>query len=302
MKTTLRFTFDVGPEKADAILIPAGCGPDVAEVSPGFDNYDENGNFLYSDEWVELTLEENDERVPKLMGLLASLGIEPDVTRMREYSEEDRQNARLLLMKPTKIFVHGTASELGTKYDLTHACPHCGTGAKQTWYLRVKRKELPKIQQHRAIMTFDLNILVDATMQKLLVDAGMTGISFAEVHARDDFGEWNAIDREQILIEHTMPPMRAEFPAADDYALCKVCRRGGRLTIPDHAYREEDLAGLKDFNRTWEWFDHYLYGGEARHATFAHPRIMVTPKVMHVFREAGVTTFDWWPVGIAPST
>lgn len=35
-------------------------------------------------------------------------------------------------------------------------------------------------------------------------------------------------------------------------------------------------------------------------AYLSDPSVLVTPKVMNIFREAGVTTFEWRPVAIEP--
>jgi hypothetical protein len=305
MKTTVTTTvsFDAGQAREKAEEILDSMGFQEVYATEGIYFVDPITNKWYPTLFVDLTFNEGDERIPKLCELLAMHGMKPDVktTTTIEYSEEDFQTAPLLWMERTSECVRSHASELGTKYDLMHACPHCGTGAKQVWYKRVKRKDLREIRKHRAIMSWDEHILVDKAMRKMLVNAGITGISFAEVHARDEVGDWNPIDRDQILIESTLPPMRGELTAHDEQDICKVCRRGGRsfYRIPNNPYREEDLVGIKDFNLTWEWFGSFRFDGNVRHAMFADPRVLVTPKVRNLFREARVTTFKWTPVSLA---
>jgi hypothetical protein len=305
MKTTVTTTisFEVGRarEKAEEILGLIGCTQEEVSATEGIHLFDTTTNEMYPGLFVDVTFNEGDERIPKLCELLAMHGINADVstTKSVEYSEEDLQTARLLKMSPGRDHLQSITSELGTKYDLKHACPHCGTGAKQIWYERVKRKDLPTLLKHRAIMSRNDHIIVDKTMRKMLVNAGITGISFAEVHARDEVGDWNPIDRDQILIEYTMPPMRGEFAPEDDQYLCKVCRRGGRMSFPNKLYREDDLVGMKDFNLTWEWFGFFNFDGNARRSQFSLPLVLVTPKVMNLFREARVTTFEWTPVAMA---
>ncbi len=300
MKTKVLISFEAGhtPGMAEAVLRGAGCGPDVAKVSSSVLIASGIHNKTYPEESAEIKLFEGDERIAKVLALLNEYGEQADVTTYRIYSEKDRQDARLLWMSPGETHGIARASELGTKYDMTNACPHCGTGAKQTWFLRVRRNDLRLIRNHRAIMSYDHNILVDEYIRQKLIDAGITGISFAEVHAREDRTEWKAIERNQLLIEHTMPPIRAEFPADDEKALCTVCRRGGRWTMPDEPYCEEDLVGMKDFNLTWEWFDAYYFNGNPRESMFSHPYVLVTPKVMNIFREMKVKSFKWTPVGL----
>jgi hypothetical protein len=303
MLTKVQIFFEASkiPGKAEAILFPAGCGPDVAYLMGGVFLANPDGSDWHEAQFVKVTLDEGDERIGKVLALLEKYGKEPEVTTYSVYLEEELQNATLLRMQSDGSYARSYAAALGTKYDLKHACSHCGTGAKQSWYLRVKRKNLKEIHQHPAIMTFDAQILVGVTMRKRLVDAGITGISFAEVQSRDDVGFWKNIDREQILIEHVMPPMRGEPTADDEQRLCKVCRRGGRVSFPDKPYAKEDLVGMKDFNLTWEWFGSYSFDGNVRTADFSQPRILVTPKVMNIFRNAEVKSFKWSPVDVSPS-
>jgi len=133
-----------------------------------------------------------------------------------------------------------------------------------------------------------------------LKDAGVTGISFGEVRARLKNDKWSSVARDQILIEHVMPPMRGELTARDEEYLCKVCRRGGRRDFSKKPYGEEDLVGMQDFNLTWEWFGDFWPEDKekGRCAKRSSPFVLVTPKVMNIFRDAGVKTFQWTPVGI----
>lgn len=70
--------------------------------------------------------------------------------------------------------------------------------------------------------------------------------------------------------------------------------------MPEKPYRKEDLVGINDFNLTWEWFGEFWAEDKARDrlAKWPHPFVLVTPKVMNIFRDAGVKTFDWIPVDI----
>jgi hypothetical protein len=73
-------------------------------------------------------------------------------------------------------------------------------------------------------------------------------------------------------------------------------RQGSSKRRQTGAYRAEDLVGMQDFNVTWEWFGEFWPEKKPRHAKRPSPHTLVTPKVMNIFRDAGVTTFHWIPV------
>jgi hypothetical protein len=295
MKTKVSISFQAEkiPGEADAILIPTGCGPDVAEVLAGT-------IMNIRDVSVYIKLDETDERVPKVLALLQQYGVEAHTSTYDEYSEEDRQNARLLWMTPAVDADVFAGPQYGTEYDMTNACPNCGTGAKQTSVLYIGKDDITTVRKHRAVQTYTDEILVDGGLRKKLVDAGITGISFGDVRARHESGKWSMVARDQILIEHVLPPMHGEFRGQDEQNRCKVCRRGGRGGSPEKPYRAEDLIGMCDFNVSWEWFGEFWSENKEkkRHLRLSRPRILVTPKAMNIFREAGVKSLEWTPVGI----
>ncbi len=296
-KVLLSFHASKVPGGAATILEPAGCGPDVADVS-------DMTIVRVRSICVWIKLDEGDERVAKVLALLQQHGVEIDYYFTRtEYSDEDRQNSRLLRMLPDPNERVLAGLRYGTKYDLSEACPNCKAGARQTSELYINGdRSLPRLRKHRAIGSSDAHILVDGGMVKKLKDAAVTGISFGDVRARMKNEKWTSVAREQILIAHTMPPMRGELTAEDEQYLCKVCRRGGRQDFAKKPYREEDLVGMQDFNLTWEWFGEFR--PENKERGFGEhrpsPDVLVTPKVMNIFRDAGVTTFQWTPVAIEP--
>lgn len=182
MKTKVSISFDAEkiPGDAATTLVPTNCGPDVANVH----DFTILGARTIS---VRIKLDKTDERVPEVLALLQQHGVEVESFSYDEYSEEDRQKARLLLVGPS---VHGediTISSLGgTRYDLTNACPNCQTGAKQTSPAYLTEYDKKKIRKHRAILASYHSLIVDGGMRKKLVDAGVTGISFGDVRMRQE--------------------------------------------------------------------------------------------------------------------
>lgn len=294
MKTRIDIRFEARdiPGEAAAILEPSGCGLDVAEVIAGTIQ-------KVRTVWVTIKLYETDERVAKVLRLLEQHRVEFRSITYPEYSNEDLDNARLLRTRPAFDLQIYAGFHYGTEYDWTHACSHCKTGGKQTSALSIDKDSVKLIRKHRAAQAWTNEIIVDKKLRKKLVDAGITGISFGEVRVRNEDGTWRDLPREQILIEHTMPPMRKELTELEEQRVCKVCRRGGHASSPAKPYREEDLAGLCDFNLTWEWFGEFRTADHRHGISFSHPGVYITPKAMRIFRDAGVKTFDWTPVEIA---
>lgn len=290
MKTKLSISFEAPhlPNGVATILDPVGCGPDVASVIDGMVQ-----DVRMSSAWVKL--DEGDPRIATLLQLLAHHGIDADTYDYIEYSEEERQSAPLLLMVPDineRVF---GGNEYGTKYEMADACPTCGTGARQTSPLYVWSRHLKRVRQHRAIGCDRGGIILDLGLENKLKSAGATGMSFGDVYGRLENKKRTLVARQQILIDHTLPPI---VPACitDPSKTCPTCHRGGIIAQRELHYRRKDLGDIRDFNLTWEWFGSYEYSGNVKDAEFSSPRILVTPKVMNIFREAGVETFQWYPV------
>jgi hypothetical protein len=296
-KRSISFRADGIPGEAATILEPTGCGPDVAQVS-------DYSMFGVRDIGVRIKLDEMDERGPKVLALLQKYGVEVKSFLYDEYSEEDRQQARLLLVGPASYsddyisIVPGN----GTKYDLTSACPNCETGAKQKSPAYLDELDKKIIRKHRAVLASFYSLIVDGGMRKNLVDAGITGITFGDVRMRLDNKNWTEVARDQVFATHTLPPMRGMPKDEDLPNLCKVCRRGGRRTPPTAYYREEDLIGMQDFNLSWEWVGEFWPEDKEKNrpALRPDPRLLVTPKVMNIFNKAGVKAFSCIPVNVAP--
>ena len=63
-------------------------------------------------------------------------------------------------------------------------------------------------------------------------------------------------------------------------------------------YRASDLEDIRDVNVTWEWFGEVNFDGDVSDALFPYPWFLITPKVWRIFRDAGVTGFDWIPIHV----
>src|SRR5262249_7626806 len=170
MRTVVRIRFDSKdiPGGAQAILGPAGCGPDVATV--------EDVPVLRQVEvWV--TLEETDPRLQVVFDLLMRYQERWSEDHYDRFTEEEINSSRLLIMRPNREVDLFGGVEYGTTYDLSEACPACGTGGRQTSALFIDGKQLAELEGHRAAGTIFYHLLVDEGIEQDLLRAGATGIS-----------------------------------------------------------------------------------------------------------------------------
>lgn len=287
MKTTVEMSFDAShiPGGADAVLGPTQCGDDVAKRKEyPIDNFFEKGNGVR----VELTLDNDDERVSKVLALLAIYGTKSLVIRKDIYTEDELQAAPLLVVvRWGSVDVEGGPS-MGTSYDMTNACSWCGTGARQTSAMIVDNDGVRTMEKHRVGSTYAGDLLLrDEDVERLLA-ANVTGARFWPVSAKTKNGNLIELRRQQACIEHVMPPMtsRSWLNRKDE---CTTCHRGGistKFLQPTRFfYRPRDLVDIQDFNLTWEWMGQIeQFKGDVKNALFPSPFPLITPKVMNLLR------------------
>ena len=224
MKTNIEIDFDASnlPGGAEAILGPSQCGPDVVKL---------NKYTWYERPIVKakITLDEKDPRVAQVFALLDQYGEERWVDREDIYTEDEMQAAPLLILGPWQgDTVLGCA-----KYDDSKACPKCGTGVRQTSPLDMFRKDLKRLEKFRIAATHQNDILVhDVDVERLLA-AGITGALFWPVYADDKAGHVEELRRQQLFIEHVMPPM-SPTSLLNRKQVCPDCQRGWYTSVMDY--------------------------------------------------------------------
>ena len=86
---------------------------------------------------------------------------------------------------------------------------------------------------------------------------------------------------------------------------CESCDRNGYLrewTTPTRIlYRAGDIQDADDVNMSWENQGFAELRPDLRESLLSYPWMLVTPKVRRVFRDAGITSFDWLPVRVEES-
>ncbi|TKC99227.1 hypothetical protein [Polyangium fumosum] len=278
------------PGGPQAVLGPAGCGPDVAVLDEVADA-------------TIITLDERDERLSLLQSLLKERRIRCSVRRRDRFTDEELQAARLLVAwycHPGGIRIFA-GPRMGTTYDVSEACMRCGAGARQTSALIIEAETLHVLEERRAAATTYEDLLVDERLAVALAESGATGISFRGVFAAFEKKGHFQLSMRQLCATHTMPPMSARSTGIERYDPCSCGRSGFYLPseIPTRIfYRAADLANICDVNVTWEWFGDSGFEGDVSDALFPYPLFLVTPNIWRIFRDAGVTGFDWIPIHV----
>jgi hypothetical protein len=295
MKTVVRVVFGSDSIRGgvQAVLGPARCGPDVAKV---------NEEAVLRTINVSVTLEETDPRLPVLLDLLRHYGEDWLERHYDQYAQEELDSARLLLIKRTRRCEFDGGVKYGTTYDLSGACPACGTGGEQTSPLFINGEDLGNLEGQRAGETYDGHLLVDEGLAKALERIGATGLSLHEVYA-----EWRdkrtlKLPWKHLAARRTLPPMSASTTGLARNEPCEVCKRNGYFPTREEplraVYRTSALRDVDDVNWSWENERFAVLEAELRESQLSQPWLLVTPKVWRVFRDAGVTCFDWLPIRV----
>lgn len=151
-------------------------------------------------------------------------------------------------------------------------------------------EDLRGIEKFRIAATYDEEILlhdVDVDVERLLA-AGVTGANFWPVQAKTKGGKISELRRQQLFVEHVLPPM-APSSLLVRTKLCPMCHRSGFLQVPNqplrYTYRRKDLAGIQDVNHTWEQFSELSdLPEDLNKIRWPEANVLITPKVMNLLR------------------
>jgi hypothetical protein len=295
MRTVIRIRFAGNhiAGGAQAVLGPARCDPDVATV--------EDVPVLRQ-VVVRVTLEETDPRLPVLFQLLKQHGEDWGEEHEDRYTEDELDSARLLIMHPNRQCEIDGGVEWGMTYDLSGACPACGTGGRQTSAVLMDGEQLAELEGHRAGATYFWHLLVDDGLAADLESIGATGLSFRSVYAVMPDKRQTKLRWKQLCAERTLPPMSPRTTGLTRDRACEVCGRNGYFQMSKKptriVYRAADLQGADDVSMSWENLGFAVLKPELRDSLLSYPWMLVTPKVRRVVRAAGVTSFDWLPIRV----
>ena len=188
----------------------------------------------------------------------------------------------------------------GTRYDLSGACEVCGAGGRQEGPLHLSRREIPK--KNQIFQTMGHEYLVNAEIAEALTAAGLKGLELRR--AVSEKGERDPLDWWQLIAGYVMPPMSKKLTGFARERPCPHCNRDGWFAsnkVPDEPLYDSSsiqLEKLPDAVVTWECFGNSGIKPDFTKSNIAHGLMLVTPKVMDVFRKLKVRSVRFAPVRI----
>lgn len=254
-----------------------------------------------------------DSRLQAVLDLVHLEGLRPFERIEHVYTDAELLTYPLLNFGVNRKPIESGGVEYGTVYDLSKACPHCGTGAVQTSPLMLRRAELPK--KGLLCETCIGQKLVSTKIADVLKSSGLSGLELRQACSyrdKEPLPWWQMIaryvmtrisSRSESLIRDTEPLFRATDPKWG----CTVCERdmyatkGGLPLDIVYERNQVDPEQLPDVVQTWECFGRSVLRDDPERGLqmgFAQPLLLVKPKVFDLFRKRKVRGAGFSPVRI----
>ena len=230
----------------------------------------------------------------------AGLGISDFLVR-----KEHIYTRRELLDSPLLQFLVRTSEKgygvpyYGTKYDLSQACPRCGSGARQTSPLVLKRSDTPS--RGDIFQTMDYEYLVSPALAQGLREARLSGLELRQAVAHTDN---RPLPWYQIVSSRELPPMSGLTRGILRERPCPLCGRDGHF---QSAFNPIEIAydrgavnvdELPDVIHTCECFGNGNLLEPFEESHIARPLLIVKPTVFQVFENHKVRRVEFVPVKV----
>lgn len=221
------------------------------------------------------------------------------ITWDRRYTETELRQAPLLRLVVTRPERGMGGPRYGTRFDMTSACWHCGSGARQVSPLVVNPGEVERSGD--VSQTLDREILVSPRVAAALASVG---VGVDELRPVETVGRPLPQTWVQLLAQETLPPMspRSEGFVREDP--CPVCLRDGFFSTaaqPETIRYEisaEQLERLRPVMCTYERFGNSLLAETLPDSHFAAPLTIVQPEVFTCLKKLGVRGVEFIPVSL----
>jgi rRNA maturation protein Nop10 len=289
MKTQIYLSFNTTPRPWPVVRKLFGEAElhDMVAAGPSFTSY------------YGVTLGENDPRLQRLRAALSSEGIDWSERREYVYTTAELEAAPLLWFVVRTAERGSLGPKYGTEYDLSQACPLCGTGAVQISPLRLNPSEIPR--KGAIFQTFDHEKLVSPELAQVITNAGVTGLTLRTAQSYRDGTDLPWV---QLVSSVELPPMSSESKGIIRDDICPHCGRNGYFnsahepTEIKYSSTQVVLDELPDVVHTYEYFGYSKIRVPFKTSYLAHPLLLVKPKVFKLFRQQKVRGLEFVPVDI----
>jgi hypothetical protein len=242
-----------------------------------------------------VTLDEGSAELDCLYAELSALDLDWGLNRQNVYDADELRAAPLLRMVVARAPKGTGGPEHGTEYDLSTACPRCGSGARQVSALHVR--EFPK--RGPIFETLDGEYLVSERLRDAILAIRPSGLELREaIDAASGYGTGFF----QVLAE-SLPPMEAATMGILREDSCTDCGRDGHFSDLEQpkriVYRRVQLPEpLLDAHFTYEWFGNSKLRIPFAESSFAHPLLLVSTRIYDVFEAQRVPSLRFEPVTV----
>jgi hypothetical protein len=232
----------------------------------------------------------------RLEHLLRKARVPVFVRRSRAYSGDELDAAPLFVLRVRTAPRGRGGPSYGSSFDLTDACPTCGTGARLTSELILGGSDIAK--KGDVFTTLDDDLVVSQQVREALTEAGVTGLELHEVRAH----EGEAVPWWAVTAPHTLPQLSSDSGGLVRESPCQTCGQDGFFETgaspPEFRYdlSDDDLSQVPDVASTWEHFGNSRLAEPFTDSFFAPPRLVVKPLVREVLRELKIRGLELDPI------
>jgi hypothetical protein len=221
-----------------------------------------------------------------------------NVRRDRHYSAQDLSAAPLLWLSISTKPTGEGGPACGTRYDLSAACPACGSGARQIPPLILRDADLPASKAGAAV-TEEQEILFHEDAAARLLEGGFPPEALGPVSACEGGG---ALPWRQLLPLGDLPPMSRETEGLVRDSGCPVCGRDGYYANNESPILIRYDAGALDPETlppvvaTWERFGNSWLRSPIEESRFAPPLVVVKQELYRILRPLKLRGLEFTPV------
>jgi hypothetical protein len=259
-----------------------------------FSNFDKNFKRNFLDYYI-YEFEEDRPQLLELIGILKNENVGWSESIKKVYSFEELIEFDLLLMQVRKVAFGNGGPKYGTKFDLSDACPLCGSGAKQISSLRVRPSDLKGKAG-----------IVNSSDYDYLFSENLVGSSFENI--KSQFRQVkSSIDGSFLPWWQLLPQIHLPYFEASSLGIlrenhCHICNRDGyfhdafcpiELKYDKNKITENNISAI---NFTSELFGNSVIKDPMENSHFAQPMLIVNVEVFKMLYMQKVKGLEFLPI------